>query len=74
LVYGYKIVKRVRSKQELKKLSKMNLKEISDRKEIISDIWKTEILPNWHNYRQFIMLNRQNILFLQVIGRKNAKI
>ncbi len=66
------LVKRVRSKQELKKLSKINLKEISDRKEIISDIWKTEILPNWHNYRQFIMLNKRNITISS--GDKKKKI
>ena len=55
------LIKRIRSKQELKKNSKINIEEISDKKEAISNIWRTEILPNWHNYRQFIMLNRKNI-------------
>ena len=36
--------------------------EVFNKKEVIEDIRKTEILPNWSNYRKFILLrvNRTN--------------
>ena len=57
-------IKRFKSMSEVRK---KKLKELSNRKEIISDFWRTEILPNWEQYRKFLLIkgnnNAQNIFF-----------
>lgn len=40
----------------MSEVSKKKLKELSNRKEIISDFWRTEILPNWNTYRKILLL------------------
>jgi hypothetical protein len=58
------LIKRIKSMAEVKK---KKLKELSNRKEIISDFWRTEILPNWEKYRKFLLIkgnsNCQNQFF-----------
>jgi hypothetical protein len=46
------LIKKVKSMSEVRK---KKLKELSNRKEIISDFWRTEILPNWSEYRKFLI-------------------
>ena len=48
------ILKRNKCISDLKN-KKNNLRDINNKKEIISDVWKTEILPNWHIYRKFVL-------------------
>jgi hypothetical protein len=52
------LIKRVISKFEVKK---KKLKELSNRKEIISDFWRTEILPNWTHYRDSLLIKGENV-------------
>ena len=58
------LIKRTKSIVEVKK---KKLKELVNRKEIISDFWRTEILPNWEKYRKFLLIkgnsNCQNQFF-----------
>lgn len=52
--FGIKyLTKKTKSFNEIKK---KKLKELKNRKEIISDFWRTEILPKWSEYRKFIIL------------------
>jgi hypothetical protein len=67
------LIKKVISISEVRK---KKLKELSNRKEIISDFWKTEILPNWDTYRKFILIrgNSLNIFNNDLFNkRKPAK-
>ncbi len=48
------LTKKYRSMKELKQ-NKNFLSDIKNRKEVIGDIWKTEIIPNWSVYRDFII-------------------
>lgn len=52
------LIKRVISKFEVKK---KKLRELSNRKEIISDFWRTEILPNWTHYRDSLLIKGENV-------------
>lgn len=54
------LLKRTKSLGELK--NKSNLKDFINKKEIVSDIWKTEILPNWHIYRKFVIVKGKGTL------------
>lgn len=55
------ILRRNKCKMDLKN-NKNNLKDSLNKKEIISDIWKTEILPNWHIYRKFVLAKEKGNL------------
>jgi hypothetical protein len=63
------LIKKVISISEVRK---KKLKELTNRKEIISDFWKTEILPNWDTYRKFILIkgNSLNILNNDLFNKK----
>jgi hypothetical protein len=50
------LIKRAVSKYEIKK---KKLKELSNRKEIISDFWRTEIIPKWNLYRNFLLKDQE---------------
>lgn len=67
------LIKRTKSISEFQ-INKNNLKEIFNKKEVIVDIWKTEILPNWHNYRKFILLKENRIDFAIEKKKKNLKL
>ena len=66
------LIKRTKSISEFQ-INKNNLKEIINKKEVIVDIWKTEILPNWHNYRKFILLKENRIDFAIEKKKKSEK-
>lgn len=48
------LTKKFRSMKELKQ-NKNFITNIKKRQEFIGDIWKTEIIPNWSIYRDFII-------------------
>jgi len=53
-VHAFKyLIKRQRSINEVQKKS---LRDSVNKSEIISDFWKTEILPNWKLYRKYIIV------------------
>lgn len=65
------LAKKARSMHEVRN---KKIKELSNRKEIISDFWRTEILPKWKEYRNFIIVKGQNSDFLvtnSVFKKKN---
>lgn len=68
--------KKYRSMRELKQ-NKNFLHNMKKRKEFIDDIWKSEIIPNWSLYRDFIIHNsRYKIEFPKEIsqtGKKNKE-
>jgi hypothetical protein len=66
------LIKRTKSVSELKN-NKNNLKDTINKKEIISDIWKTEILPHWHTYRKFVILKGKNVLDFQSQKKNKEK-
>ena len=67
------LIKRTRSIKELK-MNKNSLKDFMYKNEILSDVWKTEILPNWHIYRKFVIVQARGTLYDEVcLGNKNTK-
>ena len=66
------MIKRTKSISEFQ-INKNNLKEIFNKKEVIEDIWKTEILPNWSNYRKFILLRDNRTDFAVEKKKKSLK-
>ena len=47
------LIKRAKSAWEVEN---KKIKELTNRKEIISDFWRTEILPNWSHYRKYLLV------------------
>jgi hypothetical protein len=67
------LIRRTRSVKELKN-NKNYLKDVSNKNEIVSEIWKTEILPNWHIYRTFVISRGRKIYdFSSSESKKNKE-
>jgi hypothetical protein len=66
------VLKRTKSMSELKN-NKNNMKDIINKKEIVSDFWKTEILPHWHIYRKFVIIKTKNLLDFSSINSLSNK-
>jgi len=49
------LTKKYRSMKELKQNKSFINNNFKKRQEFIGDIWKTEIIPNWSLYRDFII-------------------
>ena len=64
------LIRRTRLNQKLKNQTNIELKEKSNKNKIISNIWRSEILPYWHNYRKFIMMNRKYTSIFSVETKK----
>lgn len=62
--------------RELKQ-NKNFLNDMKKRKEFIDDIWKSEIIPNWSLYREFIIHNTKFkydfMKEVNQIGRRNKE-
>lgn len=65
------LIKRTKIMTEFKH-SKNNLGDFINKKEIVGDIWKTEILPQWQHYRKYVISKGRNLVnFTSVTNKKN---